>query len=260
MAWIGAAIAGAATLGAGVVSALQNASAAADANAANKEIAKGQQDFQERMSGTAYQRSMADMRKAGLNPMLAFSQGGASTPSGSTTKVESTRPGDAVAAVGPAINSAMEAGKLTQEIKQSDAAIQLNRAQETNAQADAALKVVSAQQTQQQTKLSKIEEKKAIAELPTKKAQAKAEEATAKIDEKAAIIDGIMKRVEQGVGIVGSAFDAINPLRGLRGGQMPKHNGPDGNAPKKGKLSREEYEQMMKRHKADYYKNIGKKP
>lgn len=44
--------------------------------------AQKQMDFQERMSSTSYQRATADMIKAGLNPLLAYTQGGASTPSG----------------------------------------------------------------------------------------------------------------------------------------------------------------------------------
>lgn len=39
-------------------------------------------DFQERMRRTQYQTAMEDMRASGLNPMLAFQQGGAGTPGG----------------------------------------------------------------------------------------------------------------------------------------------------------------------------------
>lgn len=48
---------------------------------AREEAAK-QRDWQKEMSGSAYQRSMADMKAAGLNPMLVMGGPGASTPSG----------------------------------------------------------------------------------------------------------------------------------------------------------------------------------
>lgn len=78
-------------------------------NKQGQSAAGRQMSFQQNMSNTQYQRAVADMRLAGLNPILAYRQGGAGTPGGST--YSPTNIGAAAASGMGSVGGTLAAGK-----------------------------------------------------------------------------------------------------------------------------------------------------
>ena len=171
------------------------------ANRSAKHAAERQQDFsaaeaarnrdwQERMSNTSYQRSMEDMRKAGLNPILAFNKGGASTPGGDSGQGAQAQ-----------VKNVMEG--VTASAKEG----LLMRAQLENVKADTLVKV--AQSELNKSAAGASNSRSALDSATAANELLKTPERGIYSD----IYSGLRPFVKKGIGTATSAVDAANPFR-----------------------------------------------
>lgn len=89
----------------------------------NRRDASQNRKFQERMRNTQWQAAVEDMRKAGINPALAYSQGPAAAPGGSMPSP-----------MGDVVGSAMQAAQMSKSLKLLDAQVKTAQAEATLAQ------------------------------------------------------------------------------------------------------------------------------
>lgn len=115
-----------------------NAQQAAISREFSSQEAEKNRAFQEQMSNSAMVRGVQDMKNAGLNPMLAYSQGGASTPSGampSSAQAAGVTP-EVEDSIGKGISTALAFRQQQAQIQNVEAQTDLTRAQRDNVSQD----------------------------------------------------------------------------------------------------------------------------
>lgn len=103
-------------------------------NAMNLAEIQQEENWQTQMSDTAMQRRVTDLRAAGLNPLLAVGQGGASVPG--VGMIPAQNPEQAFSGLGGQVQGAVNTGA---QVMQANAQADLASAQADKTRADAAL-------------------------------------------------------------------------------------------------------------------------
>jgi len=196
-------------------------------NSSARKEAKKNRQWQEYMSNTAYQRAMKDMEAAGLNPMLAYMHGGASTPSGSTAS-QSSFTGDAgdIISNSKTKSSAVELTQATTAKTKADTAksiadTELASAQAAETRERTTTYAPSIQHVLSQASLNSVQYNKVLKEIDQLNLQGRLTEANTKESlAKAGLTSAQISEVLPRIMHLKAETSAINeelPLRSLKG-------------------------------------------